>query len=397
MSMHDITAEILQLSKLHFDDIVSIRRDIHQHPETGFAVHRTAAIAARELKSLGISVKTDIGKTGVVGDIEIPEAKKRIALRADMDALPLQELGNRPYKSKFVDKAHMCGHDLHTAMLIGAARIISTMRERLKCSVRFVFQPCEERYPGGAQAMIEDGVLDGVDEIYALHVWPLLTTGRIAVCAGTVLGQGDSFTVEITGRGGHGSAPHLSIDPILIACQFITNVQSIVSRNVDPLDAAVISATQIHGGTAFNVIPASVEITGTVRTLKKTVQTTVRKRMEEVLAGITAANGASYAFSYNEGYPVTSNQAPCVKRAVAAAENLVSDNDLIYPYPPNLGSEDFGFYTRKVPGCFIFLGAGNRQCGMEHMCHDPRFDADEQCMVTGMAMHATLALGLDSE
>lgn len=376
----------------HFNDIVAIRRDIHQHPEIRFDVERTAGIAAEALDALGITVKTGIGKTGVVGDLEVTGATKRIALRADMDALPIQEQTDVPYKSKIDGKAHLCGHDAHTAMLIGTARILSHLKSSLKVNVRFIFQPCEEAYPGGALAMIEDGVLDDVDEIYGVHVFPLYPVGQYATCAGPMLAQSDTFEITITGRGGHAAFPHLTVDPIMIGTQFVNAAQSIVSRNVDPLDSAVVSITQFHGGDAKNVIPPSVTLGGTVRTLDKAVQKRIRTQLESFLAGISNAHDATYNFVYQEGCPVTFNHEPCVDAVVSSAQALVGEENVLFPIPPILGGEDFACYSQKIPACFVMVGAGNEQKGIVNMCHHPQFDIDETCMIYGMALTTSIGL-----
>ncbi len=381
-----------QLARQYFEDIVAIRRDIHMHPEIGFEVERTAGIAAREMEKLGLEVRTGVGKTGVVADLNIPGATRRIALRADMDALPMQELGNPPYKSRIDGKAHMCGHDAHTAMLIGAARILTTLREELSAGVRFIFQPNEENIPGGAPAMIADGCLEGVDEIFGLHVWPLHPTGTISICNGPALGQPDVFEIEIKGIGGHAAVPHKTVDPIVIGAQFVSNLQSIVSRNVDPLESAVVSVTQFHAGSTHNVIPENARIVGTVRTFDKSIQREIRHRLKSLLAALTAAHGAEYAFNYEEGYPVCYNHEQSVHKALEASREIVGEDKVIFPGTPVLGGEDFAYYTEKIPGCFIFLGIRNEQKGTVYMCHDPRFDVDEEAMIYGMALHATLAL-----
>ncbi len=383
---------ILEQCRHHFNDIVAIRRDIHQHPELEFDVERTAGIAADALDALGMNVKTGIGKTGVVGDLEVAGATKRIALRADMDALPIQELTDVPYKSKIDGKAHLCGHDAHTAMLIGTARILTHLKSRLKANIRFIFQPCEEAYPGGAAAMIEDGALDDVDEIYGIHVFPLYPVGRYATCPGPMLAQSDIFEITITGRGGHAAFPHLTVDPIVIGTQFVNAVQTVVARNVDPLDSAVVSITQFHGGDAKNVIPATVKIGGTVRTLDKSVQIRVSNQLENLLAGIVNAHDATYTFTYQEGCPVTYNHDPCVETVVTTARNLVGDDNVIFPISPILGGEDFACYSQKIPACFVMVGAGNEEKGIVNMCHHPQFDIDETCMIYGMAL--TVSLGL---
>ena len=384
----------------NFKDIVAIRRDIHQYPEIGFDVHRTAGIAADALRALDIPVRTGIGRTGVVGDLEVPGATKRIALRADMDALPIQELTDVPYKSKIDGKAHLCGHDAHTAMLIGAARILSHLRNDLKTHVRFVFQPSEEAMPGGAPAMIADGVLEDVDEIYGIHVFPLYAVGEYATCIGPMLAQSDTFQITLTGRGGHAAFPHLTVDPIVIGAQFVTAVQSIVSRYVDPLDSAVVSVTQLHGGdadlqngltgAALNVIPPKVLIGGTVRTLQASVQKKVRGQLEHLLAGLADAHNATYTFTYQDGYPVTYNHEPCVTTALSTAKTLVGEDNLVFPMSPVLGGEDFGYYSQKIPACFVMVGAGNKEKGIVNMCHHPQFDIDENCMIYGMALLVSL-------
>ena len=386
----------------HFNDIVAIRRDIHQHPEIGFDVERTAGIAADALHALGIPVKTGIGRTGVVGDLEVPGASKRIALRADMDALPIQELTDVPYKSKSDGKAHLCGHDAHTAMLIGTARILSHLQSRLKTHVRFVFQPSEEVFPGGAEAMMADGVLEDVDEIYGIHVFPIYGVGEYATCVGPMLAQSDTFRITFTGRGGHAAFPHLTVDPIVIGAQYVTAVQSIVARSVDPLDSAVVSVTQLHGGdtdlqnglagAALNVIPPKVLIGGTVRTLQKTVQIQIREQLERLIAGLANANNATYTFDYQEGCPVTYNHEPCVTNVVSKARELVGAGNLIFPVLPVLGGEDFGCYSQEIPACFVMVGAGNEERGIVNMCHHPQFDIDETAMIYGMALLTSLAM-----
>lgn len=385
----------------HFNDIVAIRRDIHQYPELGFDVHRTAGIAADALRALDIPVRTGIGRTGVVGDLEVPGASKRIALRADMDALPIQELTDVPFKSKVDGKAHLCGHDAHTAMLIGAARILSHLRDDLKTHIRFIFQPSEEALPGGAPAMIADGALEDVDEIYGIHVFPLFAVGEYATCVGPMLAQSDTFQITLTGRGGHAAFPHLTVDPIVIASQFVTAAQSIIARNVNPLDSAVISITQLHGGdanlknglkgAALNVIPPKVLIGGTVRTLQKSVQKSVRGQLESLLAGVAGAHNATYTFTYHEGYPVTYNHEPCVTTALSTGRELVGEDNLVFPMSPILGGEDFGYYSQKIPACFVMVGAGNEEKGIVNMCHHPQFDIDENCMIYGMALLVSLA------
>jgi amidohydrolase len=388
----DLQTKIFQICEKHFEEIVEIRRDIHRHPEVGFEVERTASIVAAELRKLNLEVKEHIGRTGVVADLNIPGATSRIALRADMDALPMQELGTPEYRSVYDGKAHMCGHDAHTAMLIGASRVLSEMQSHLKCHVRFIFQPNEENLPGGAPAMILDGAITDVDEIFGLHVWPLLPTGTIGICEGPALAQPDVFEIEITGIGGHAAAPHHTVDPVVVGAQFISSAQTIISRNSDPLDSAVVSITQFHAGDTHNVIPVSAHISGTVRTFKKEVQQHIHDRLKELLTGVCKAHGAKGKLHYQEGYPVTFNHPSTVQKVLAAAKSIITTNQINYPAPPVLGGEDFAYYTREIPGCFIFLGIRNPEKNIVYMCHDPRFDVDENAMRIGMALHAAIAL-----
>ena len=391
--MKSILSKIFDACNKQFDEIVEIRRKIHMYPELGFEVQKTAAVAESELKKLGIEVKTGVGKIGVVGDFNIPNATKRIALRADMDALPILEQGDACYKSRVDGVAHMCGHDVHTAILIGAARLIKHFKDELKANIRFIFQPSEERLPGGAIGMIDDGVLEGVDEIYGLHVWNAVKAGQFAICPGAFLGQPDAFEIEIIGKGGHGGMPHQSVDPILTGCQFVSMLQSIVSRNIDPLESSVISVTQFNGGSSFNIIPSLVKIAGTVRTLKKEVQAEIRDRIENMLSGITSAQGADYNLVYTEGYPVTYNHESCTNKALSVAKKLVGESNVIFPHPPVLAGDDFGYYSQKIPAAMISLGAGNTEIGFNKICHDPEFDVDERCIIYGMAFYLALAMG----
>ncbi len=388
----NFSEKVMELCRKHYADVVEIRRDIHMHPEIGFEVERTAGIAAAEMEKLGLKVRTGIGKTGVLADLDVPGATKRVALRADMDALPMQEMSNPPYKSLFDGKAHMCGHDSHTAMLIGAARILVAMKDQLKTNIRFVFQPNEENLPGGAPAMIADGAMEGIDEVFGLHVWPQTETGKISVCEGPALAQPDTFEITIKGIGGHAAVPHAAVDPIVIGSQFVTAAQSIVARSVDPLKSAVLSVTQFHAGTTHNVIPESAYLMGTVRTFNKEIKEMVRDRLEGLLKALTETNGATYTFDYTDGYPVCFNNAESVQKVLTASAEVVGQDNLIYPEIPVMGGEDFAYFSEVVPGCFLFLGTRNEEKGTIYMCHDPRFDIDEDCMIFGMAVHATLAL-----
>ena len=286
-----------------FQHVLEIRRDLHQHPETGFDVERTAALAAHEMRQLGIEVRTQVGRTGVIGDLNVPGSPERIALRADMDALPMQEASDTPYKSTVDGKAHMCGHDAHTAMLIGAAHILSKCKGSLKKSVRFIFQPSEEQTPGGALGMIQDGCLEGVTAIYGLHVWPWLDVGTIGICPGPMMAQSDVFDIQIRGQGGHAAAPHHTINPIYVGSQLVTLIQSLTSRRVDPQHSAVVSVTRFQGGSAYNVIPEEATLSGTVRTYSPEVHQAIKSELLRVVEQGASCLGAEAALTYHEGYP----------------------------------------------------------------------------------------------
>lgn len=363
-----------------FNEIVAIRRDIHQHPETAFDVERTAGIAAEEMRKVGIQVRTEVGRTGVVGDLVIPGATKRIALRADMDALPMQEEGTPPYKSTIDGKAHMCGHDSHTAMLIGAAKALSSQKDKLPHHVRFIFQPSEELHPGGAPGMIKDGCLNDVDEIYALHVWPWLETGVVGISNGPAMAQADAFDITIQGKGGHAAAPHDCNDPIVAGSYLVTQLQTLVSRYVSPLDSAVVTVTQFHAGSAYNVIPSEAHLKGTVRTYRPETQKFIRSKMEDLVSPIGALN-------YTEGYPVLVNEKTCSDKAAQCAKEY----HLRYPAEQALFGEDFAYYLHHVPGCFIQLGCRNEDKECIYPLHHPKFNIDEECMKIGVNLLTLLA------
>lgn len=393
--MSDIKSKVLELAQKHHSTIIDIRRDIHRNPEIGFEVQRTAAIAATECKKLGFIVKEGVGKTGVVADLIVDPSAPTIALRADMDALPMQETGTCEYKSTVDGAAHMCGHDAHTAMLIGGARILAEMKDELKNNVRFVFQPNEENLPGGAPGMIADGVLDNVDMIFGLHVWPELKTKTLGLCEGPAMAQPDEFKIYITGKGGHAAEPHLCVDPIVVGAQLVTQLQSIVSRNVSPFEQAVLSITEFHAGSTHNVIPEKAFLHGTVRSFKPGIQQLVREKLETQVRLLTESMGAHADIEYLEGYPVTFNHKDALAIASKAAENVFEKSNILRPTLPTMGGEDFGYYSQKIPACFGFLGIYNEDKGICHMCHDPRFDVDEDRFIEGMSFHAQVALNYE--
>lgn len=376
-----------------FQSVVAIRRDIHQNPETGFDVERTAAIAAQELQKLGFRVRTGVGKSGVVADLEVAGAQECIALRADMDALSMEEERTSSFQSEIKGKAHMCGHDSHTAMLIGAAKGLSQKKETLKKSVRFIFQPSEEQKPGGAPGMIQEGCLEGVSAIYGLHVWPWLETGKVGICPGPMMAQSDYFDVEIRGKGGHAAAPHQTIDPVLIGAQLVTMLQSIVSRRVDPLQAAVVSLSQFHAGSAFNVIPETATLSGTVRTYSPEALKTIKAELQRIVEQGAACLGASAKLNYEDGYPPLINTEAASEYTQEAALSFMGKENILFPAEQAMFGEDFAYYLQHVPGCFIQLGCRNVQKDCVYPLHHPCFDLDEDCMKGGVRLFMELAQG----
>jgi amidohydrolase len=319
-------------------------------------------------------------------------APHSVALRADIDALPIQEQSTCEYKSKISGQAHMCGHDAHTAMLLGAARVIVALKNQLKSNVRFIFQPNEENIPGGAPAMIADGCLNNVDEIYGLHVWPLLPVKTYGVVKGAAMGRPDGFKIYIQGRGGHASIPHHTIDPITIGAQLIQTLQTIISRNTDPTSSAVLSVTQFHAGTTHNVIPEIAFIEGTFRSFQDELCDDILKRIRSIIAGYEKAFDVQIKLLHEEGYPVLHNRDHGANYVLSCINKLNPDQSLLFPANQVLGGEDFAHYLKHIPGCYLFLGCSNKEKGITQICHDPRFDIDEECLQYGTAIHAMIAL-----
>ena len=384
--------DVEKLKDQVIDEVIALQRDIHQHPEIGFDTVRTAALVAEQLRAAGIETREQIGKTGVVGDIDVPGATRRIAFRADMDALPMDEEADLPHKSTIPGAAHMCGHDAHTAMLVGAAKALASIRDHLPCSVRFIFQPNEEALPGGAPAMIADGCLEGVDRIFGMHVWPSFDTGKVGVVEGPTMAQPDTFTMEITGVGGHAAAPDACRDPIVAASQIISASQQIVSRNTDPMKSCVVSFTQFHGGSADNVIPETVHLTGTIRTFEKEVGNMARRRLKEIAESVAQAHECTASVEIIEGYPVTFNHPEACREVERSVSKEVPMTD---EGTPCMGGEDFAYYGEKVSAAFMFLGNRDEEKGIVHFCHHPRFQVDDPAMSIGVRTWIALALGAD--
>jgi amidohydrolase len=364
-------------------DIQAWRRDIHAHPELLYDVHRTAAFVADRLREFGCDeVATGLGKTGVVGVIKGRKPAgngdiKVIGLRADMDALPIEEATGLPYASKTSGKMHACGHDGHTAMLLGAARYLAETRNFAGDAV-VIFQPAEEG-GAGADAMIRDGLMDrfGIEQVYGMHNGPGMPIGSFAIRTGPIMASTDSVDIKITGHGGHAARPHKCIDSVIVGTQLITALQQIVSRNVDPLESAVVSICEFHAGNARNVIPHTAELRGTVRTLTPEVRVLVEKRVREIVAGVAQMTGARIDLVYERGYPVTVNHAPQAALAARIARDVAGEAN-VHEMAPMMGAEDFAYMLQARPGAFIFCGNGD-SAGLHH----PAYNFNDDAIVYG--------------
>ena len=369
------------------EELVQWRRDFHRHPEIAFEEKRTSGKIAQYLKGIGLPV-TRPAETGVRGVLEGLPGGRTVALRADMDALPLTEEGEKDYISRNPGAAHACGHDGHMAVLMGAAELLRRRRKEFRGNVVLLFQPSEERSPGGAVRMVEDGVLEGVDAIFGLHFWQPMATGTVGIVKGPMMAQTDDFRITIRGRGGHGAMPHQAVDTILTAAQTIVNMQSVVSRSVDPLKPAVLSFGTINGGTVYNIIPAEVNLSGTVRTLEPEVKTLVEARLRAVADETAKTFGAEVSVDYIPGFPPVVNHPQMVDLVLQVARDNLGE-DRIREISPVMGGEDFAYYLQQVPGAFLFFGSGTG-CPWPH--HHPRFDLDEAALPEAAELMASIAL-----
>jgi amidohydrolase len=375
------------------DETVRLRRELHMQPELGFQEFNTSRVVAERLQALGIEVETGVAGTGVVGLLRGARPGRTVMLRADMDALPIEEENDVPYRSRVAGAMHACGHDGHTAGLLAVARLLGERRDEIAGTVKFCFQPCEESPPGGARPMIEAGVLDAppVDAVFGLHLWQYLPVGMIGVAAGPVTANSDRFMITVQGRGGHAAMPHLAVDAVVVASQIVAAIQTVVARNVAPLQAAVVTIGQIAGGTAFNVIADSAVLKGTIRTFDPALRELVPARVEAIARGVAEALGATIAWEYLQGYPATVND-PAMTALVREAAGEIVGPDAIVALDPSLVGEDFAYYLRERPGCFWFVGTRNDERGLVYGHHHPRFDIDEAALPVAIESLAAVAL-----
>jgi amidohydrolase len=373
-----------------FEATVAVRRDLHAHPEIAFEEHRTAALVAERLASLDVETHPGIGGTGVVGLVTGAHPGPTIMLRADMDALPMPEENDVPYVSRNPGVTHACGHDAHVAMLLGAAQILQASREAIHGRVALVFQPAEEG-GGGAQAMLADGLIErfAIERAYGLHISNILPSGTFGLRPGPLMAAVDSFDLVVEGLGGHGAMPQRSVDPVVVAADVVSGLQRIVSREVDPLEPAVVTIGAINGGTTYNVIPPRVALKGTVRTFTDATRDSMEARIRRIAEHTCAAANATCSLAWHASYPVTVND-PAEAAFVRDALGAEFGDARVFEVPPIMGSEDFSYYLQAVPGCFWFLGGGDEAHAFPN--HHPAFDIDEKAMIAGIAAHVAVAL-----
>src|SRR5919106_2010604 len=376
------------------EDIVTLRRDIHREPELGFDTEKTAEKVLDALDGLPLEIQTGVAENGVVATLRGEGGDgPTVALRADMDALPIHEETGLPFASETDGKMHACGHDGHTSMLVGAARALSQdhLRERLNGTVKFIFQPAEEGQAGG-RAMVEGGVAEGVGSIFALHLWPGLPFGTAATKAGPIMAAADAFEMTVRGTGGHGAFPPQTADAIAMAAQIVTALQTLISREVDPVEPAVLTVGEIGAGSAFNIIPETARLGGTVRTLNAELRERMPERIEELARGVAKGMRGDVNLDYDFSYPVTGNDADAARLALGVAGELFGEERAVELDNPSMGAEDFAFFLEKVPGAFIWLGVGDVS-----NLHTPQFSFDEEILPQGAALFVALALESLSE
>ena len=367
--------------------MVALRRDIHREPELGFDTRKTAEKVLAALDGLPLDLQTGVAENGIVATLRGGDDGPVVGLRADMDALPIHEETGRPYASEIEGKMHACGHDGHTSMLVGAVHALCGMRERLNGSVKFFFQPAEEG-GGGGKVMVDEGVADDVSSVFALHLWPGLPFGTAATKAGPIMAAADAFEMTVRGKGGHGAFPHQTADTIAIAAQIVTALQTLVSREVDPVQPAVLTIGEIGAGSAFNIIPETARLGGTVRTLDEDLRRRIPERIEELARGIARGMRGDADLDYDFSYPVTMNDEDAAQHALGVISALFGEENTLELPNPAMGGEDFAFFLKKIQGAFIWLGVGEDVSYL----HTPTFAFDEEILPQGAALLTALAL-----
>ncbi|MEY3687291.1 MAG: hypothetical protein RLZ76_1845 [Bacteroidota bacterium] len=382
------------LSKTYFETYRNVRHHLHANPELSYKEFKTSLFIQDHLQSLGIPFKV-MAETGVVALIEGKKSSRVIALRADIDALPIQEENKTTYTSTVPGVMHACGHDVHTSILLGAAKILHETKQDWEGTVKLIFQPGEEKNPGGASILIKEGVLENPapTAIVGLHVHPILETGKLSFRSGKAMASADEIYVTVKGKGGHAATPHLTADTVLAASELVVALQKVVSRDKDPLSPSVLSMCAINGGFTTNVIPSEVKLMGTFRAMDESWRFNAHKRMQDVAEGIAKSSGAEIDFKIDVGYPTVYNDPVITERAKSIAVSTVGENN-VEDGELRMGAEDFGYYSQKIAGCFFRLGTGNKQKNITSGVHTPTFDIDEDAIEIGMRMMATFGATL---
>lgn len=375
--------------------IIELRRNIHRRPELSYHENETASLVATHLSKLGLEVDEGIGGNGVVGTLRGASSGKTVALRADIDALPINELVDVPFKSQYDDKMHACGHDGHTSILLGAAKILTKLQSEIHGNIKFIFQPAEESPPkGGAKEMIKDKVLENpaVDAIFGLHIWPDLPSGQVGLMDGPIMAAPDRVSITIQGEGGHGAAPHQSHDTIVTSAQVILALQTLISRKINPLKPAVLSICKVNAGSAYNILPDEVHLEGTTRYFDKEIGSYIEKQIRQIVEEICASNDCAYELNYQYGFPPTVNNPAMTTLVEQAAGQVLGEHQVIRVEEPSMTGEDFSYFLQERPGCFFWLGTRNTEKGIVHPLHSARFKIDEDILPMGTAVMTNIAL-----
>jgi amidohydrolase len=385
----DYNADALEIE----DQLVKLRRDLHMHPELGFQEQRTSGLVADYLARLGYRVYTNIAKTGVIGMLEGSRPGRTVMLRFDMDALPIQEENDVEYASQTPGVMHACGHDGHVTIGLGTATLLARYRDQFPGTVKLIFQPAEEGM-NGAEVMVKEGALDDYGPrpaaAFGLHLWNPSPVGQAELTAGATMAAADRWSLKVTGRGGHGALPHQTNDPVVASAQIISALQTIVSRNVDPQATAVVTVGTVHGGTAFNIIPGEIELTGTIRTFEADVREMILARVESLCQGVAAGMGVEVDLQVKPLTPAVINDPAATQLMRQVAAEVLGEENVLSGFR-TMGSEDMAFFLQEVPGSFLFLGSANEERGLNHPHHNPRFDFDERALPLGVAIMAGTA------
>jgi len=393
-SMNTLINKIKDLSESYFDEVVRLRREIHRHPELAFEEHKTAALVSNFLKKNNIPHTTGVAKTGVVALIEGKKpGKKTIALRADMDALPIKELNEIDYKSQYEGRMHACGHDAHTSSLLGAAKILNTLKSEFEGTVKLIFQPSEEKYPGGAKVMIKEGVLENPAPamIFGQHVFPELDAGKVGMKSGKYMASTDEIYLTVKGKGGHGAIPHKNIDPVLIASHIVISLQQIVSRNANPSMPSVLSIGRFIADGHTNIIPDEVKLEGIIRTFDEEWRQEMKNKLTSICTGIAESMGGTCKVVIDEGYPYVVNDPKITEKARQHAIDYLGEENVV-ELELRTTAEDFAYFSQIVPGCFYRLGTRNEAMDITSNLHTATFNIDEESLKTGMGLMAWLVV-----